>query len=293
MTSALSVAVLGASGVYGRHLIPRLVTAGYRVRALVRRPEAAAIAVANGAESCLADIFDSTSLRAGLAGCELAINLATALPAPGRSGGDFALNDRVRREGVPLFLDACAATGVGRVIQQSIAMVACGGGEAWVDEDSVFTVPTTSVAGAAIAAALEMEAKVRASALDWLILRGGLFYGPGTGFDEDWFARAREGRLRLPEAGDDFVSLVHIADMARATVAAIAREPARQALIVSDGEPCRWRDLFGHIARIVGGPGPSPGGPIRLPSFRVSNRRAVQALAWQPFYPNYRVGLAR
>jgi len=36
MTS--TVAVLGATGVYGRHLVPRLAAAGYRVRALVRAP---------------------------------------------------------------------------------------------------------------------------------------------------------------------------------------------------------------------------------------------------------------
>ena len=34
------------------------------------------------------------------------------------------------------------------------------------------------------------------SGLDWIILRGGLFYGPGTDFDDDWFARARARKLR-------------------------------------------------------------------------------------------------
>jgi nucleoside-diphosphate-sugar epimerase len=289
----LLVGVLGASGVYGRHLIPRLVSAGYRVRALVRRPEAAAVASANGAEVRAADIFDPDALRDGLVGCEIAINLATALPSPGRSGGDFALNDRVRREGVPIFLTACAMVGVSRVIQQSIAMVHCGGGEAWADEDSFFRPLTNSIAGSAIAAALDMEGMVRNSSVDWIILRGGLFYGPGTGFDDDWFARARSGKLRLPEAGEDYVTLVHIADMADATVAALARWPSRKALVVADSAPSRWRDLFNYIARLSGGSPPKSGGPASLPSFRVSNKRAMQALAWSPRYPDYRVGLVR
>ena len=51
----LSIGVLGATGVYGRHLVPRLVACGYRVRALVRRPEAGAIAAACGAELHVAD----------------------------------------------------------------------------------------------------------------------------------------------------------------------------------------------------------------------------------------------
>jgi uncharacterized protein YbjT (DUF2867 family) len=39
---SVHIAVLGATGVYGRHLVPRLIAAGYRVRALVRRPRALA-----------------------------------------------------------------------------------------------------------------------------------------------------------------------------------------------------------------------------------------------------------
>ena len=115
--------------------------AGYRVRALVRAPMSAAICKASGAEVHAADIFDGTSLRAGLKGCDVAINLATSLPSPAKSGGDFDLNDRVRREGVPIFLEACASAGVHRVIQQSIAMVHSGGGNAWADEDAIFPLP--------------------------------------------------------------------------------------------------------------------------------------------------------
>ena len=82
-------------------------------------------------------------------------------------------------------------------------MVHAGGGDAWADETTFHDLEGDGVAAAALAAALDMEATIRHSDLDWLILRGGLFYGPGTGFDDDWFARARAGRLRLPGAGDD------------------------------------------------------------------------------------------
>ncbi|MGH8240607.1 MAG: hypothetical protein ACREXP_26820 [Steroidobacteraceae bacterium] len=61
-----------------------------------------------------------------------------------------------------------------------------------------FTPSAKEIAGAAVAAVRAMEAAVVESDLDWVILRGGLFYGPGTGFDDDWFARARAGKLRLP-----------------------------------------------------------------------------------------------
>jgi len=288
----LSIGVLGASGVYGRHLVPRLVARGHRVRALVRRPEAGTLAAACGAELRVADVFDAASLRAGLEGCDVGINLATSLPGPsGR--GDFATNDRVRREGTPIWVRACRDVGVSRIVQQSIAMVNAGAGDAWADEDTVFPAGQDGIAAAAIAAALAMEDAVRQSGLDWIVLRGALFYGPGTGFDDDWFARVRAGKLRLPADGRDWVSLVHVADMAEATAAAIARWPSRRTLIVADDEPARWRDVFAYVAAIAGAAPPEPGGRLGFPSFRVGNRRAREALSWTPVYANYRIGLAR
>jgi nucleoside-diphosphate-sugar epimerase len=287
------IAVLGATGVYGRHLVPRLAAAGYRVRALARRPEAAAVAAACGAELARADLLDEASLRAGLAGCDVAINLATYLPGPASKGGDYAMNDRLRREGTPIFVRACREAGVPRILQQSIAMIHAGGGDAWADETTFHPVGGDGPAAAAISAVRAMEATIEQSGLDWLVLRGGLFYGPGTGFDDDWFARARAGRLRLPGDGNDYVSLVHIADMAAATVAAVGHWPSRQALIVADDRPAPWRDILSYVCAVSGAAAPQPGGLSLMPSFRVSNGRARERLPWTPSHGDYRPGLAR
>ena len=59
-----TVAVLGATGVYARHLVPRLAIEGYKVRALVRRSEAAGLARSYGADIRVADVFDEDSDRA-------------------------------------------------------------------------------------------------------------------------------------------------------------------------------------------------------------------------------------
>jgi nucleoside-diphosphate-sugar epimerase len=286
-----TIAILGANGVYGRHLVPRLLQSGFAVRALVRRPEAAGVANACGAEVRVADIFDEASMAAALEGADIGINLATSLPGPsGR--GSYEENDRVRREGAPIWLAACAKAGVKRVIQQSIAMLSASGSDAWSDEDTTFA-GGDGVTGRAYSASIAMEDAVRASDLDWLILRGGLFYGPGTGFDDDWFERARAGKLRLPGDGSDFVSLLHIADMAAATAAAVKHWPSRQTLIIADDEPARWQDVFGFVAQSIGAPAPEPGGRAGFPSFRVRNTRAKAALNWTPFYANYRIGLIR
>jgi nucleoside-diphosphate-sugar epimerase len=138
-----------------------------------------------------------------------------------------------------------------------------------------------------------MEGQVHASGLDWVTLRGGLFYGPGTGFDDGWFARAAAGKLKVPGDGQAFVSLAHIADMARATVAAIALWPSHQTFIICDDEPVQWGTLFGYIARCAGQGAPPNGASEGFPSFRLKNGRAKQVLGWQPVYPSYREGLMR
>lgn len=292
MQNPQRIAVLGANGVYGRHLVPRLIRRGHRVRALVRRPDAAGVASACGAEIRTADIFDEQSLRSGLLDCDVAINLATSLPGPsGR--GDFAANDHLRRNGTPIWAAACRDARVPRMIQQSIAMVSAAGGDTWSDEDTVATDFGNEIAAGAATAALAMEESARASGVECVVLRGGLFYGPGTGFDDEWFSRAKAGKLRLPGDGDQFVSLVHIADMADATVAAIERWPRAATFIVSDDEPARWRDVFQFVARSVGGADPNPGGLLRFPSFRVRNARAREKLGWAPRYANFRIGLVR
>jgi nucleoside-diphosphate-sugar epimerase len=266
------------------------VEAGYAVRALVRRPEAAGVARGCGAEVEVADIFDATSLKAGLAGADIGINLATSLPGPsGR--GDYDANDRIRREGAPKWVEACRAAGVGRVVQQSIAMVNAAG-VALANEETAFVPGENAQATRAIEASIDMEETIRRSGLDWLILRGGLFYGPGTGFDDDWFSRAAAGKLRIPGDGSDYVSLVHIADMAAATVAALTGGITRQALIVADDRPAQWREVYGYVAELAGGPKPPEGGRPGFPSFRVSNAR-MRGLGWTPRYADFRAGLVR
>ena len=291
MRPSRTVAVLGGNGVYARHLIPRLVGAGYAVRALVRRPEAAGLARACGAEVRVADIFDEEALCAALDGCAVGVNVATSLPGPsGR--GDYQANDQLRRNGTPIWVRACARAGVPRIVQQSIAMVnACG--DAWSDEDSPASAVTEEAAARAIDAALEMERMVRDAGIDSLVLRGALFYGPGTGFDDDWFSRAWAGTLRLPGDGNAFVSLVHIADMADATVAALDAWPVAHTLIIADDRPATWRELLSYVADVAGASTPLPGGRLGLPSFRVRNTRARESLAWTPRYPDFRTGLVR
>jgi nucleoside-diphosphate-sugar epimerase len=280
----MRIAVVGATGVLGRHLVPRLVERGHFVRATVRRDRDGARMTALDAEPVAADILDAASLAAAVAGCDGAVHAATSIPTPGGKG-DWALNDRIRREGTANLLAACQAAGVVRYVQQSIAMLHAGNDLAAQDE----TCPIAPYER--IRSAAEMEALVRASGRDWRIVRGGAFYGPGTGREEQWLAALRAGALKLPGDGAAYISLIHVADMASAMVAAIEAEAPRSAFIAADSEPVTYRTLFAYLAMREGLPTPPPGGPPLLPSFRVSNAKLKQ-LGWRPAFASYRSGLA-
>jgi 2-alkyl-3-oxoalkanoate reductase len=279
----LTIAVVGATGVLGRNVIPRLVERGYAVRALVRDAAAGDWLRSLGAQVVVGNILAPETLPPLLESCATAVHLATAVPRPGRPR-DFSMNDRIRREGTRNLLSACGASGVRRYLQQSIAMLQGGIADQWTDEagEPSLTPITQS--------AWDMEQMVRNSRLDWLILRGGLFYGPGTGLDAAWREAARRGTLTMPGDGRRFVSLVHVSDMAEALACAIDA-PSRQALAVTDDHPIRYAELFSYIAALEAGPAPRSGGPERLASFRVPNKAVKSALGWMPHYRSVRSGL--
>jgi nucleoside-diphosphate-sugar epimerase len=280
----MKILVVGSTGVLGRNVIPRLVGRGHAVRAIVRRPEQARFLEQMGVEPRIGDVFDRTSLEGAARGMELALHLATAIPKSG--GQDWSLNDRVRREGTHNLLEAAAKSGVKRIILQSITLLYGEKGQKVVDESTPSQVTAVSESSA------DMEAMLQASDLEWSILRGGIFYGAGTGREDGWRNEARRAQLALPGDGSDLISLVHVVDFARAVVAAAEAGWAGKVYNIVDDEPVSYRRLFNHIAAQLGADPPALGGPRILPSLGCSNGRAKRELAWEPAFPNYLSGLA-
>ena len=281
----MRVLVVGPTGVLGRNVVPRLLERGHRVRALVRQEAQAGGLRRLGVEVAPGDILDRESLARAAAGADAALHLATAIPRPGEPQ-DWRRNDRIRREGTANLLAAAAGAGLRRYVQQSVALLYGERGACIADEAAALH-PSPVTASAA-----DMERLVMASPLDWCVLRSGLFYGPGTGREEGWYREAREGGLRVPGDGRGLLSLVHLADMARAVVAALEAAPAGSVYNVVDDEPVCYRALYGYIAARAGGPEPRDGGEASLPSLGCSNARLRRELGWEPAYPTYRSGLA-
>jgi nucleoside-diphosphate-sugar epimerase len=152
----MRILIVGASGVLGRTTLPHLRAAGHDVVGTTRSPGKRAVLASLGATPELCDIYTPGAIDrvARDARPEIVVNFLTDLAA-----GPGPANSRIRVEGAPLVSAAARAAGARRLVVESIAF-------------------ETSGASAAAVAALEEDA--HASGLEALVLRFGLFWGPGT-----------------------------------------------------------------------------------------------------------------
>ena len=88
------------------------------------------------------------------------------------------------------------------------------------------------------------------------------------------------------------MSLIHVADLARAVVQAVESAPAHSIYNVVDDRPVTSRDLYRYIAASVGALEPTSGGGPNLLSLGCSNRKIIKELAWEATYPTFQSGLA-
>jgi uncharacterized protein YbjT (DUF2867 family) len=108
--NAVEILVAGATGYIGRRLVPALLAAGHRVRALARAPERAAATLPPGVRIVPGDVLRPETLEAALAGVEAAYYLVHSM-----EGDEFSFEERDRRA-ARNFGAAAAAAGVQRII---------------------------------------------------------------------------------------------------------------------------------------------------------------------------------
>jgi nucleoside-diphosphate-sugar epimerase len=279
------IAVAGATGVLGRALVPLLLAAGYEVRALTPSTVKAADLARAGAEVLECDLLAPSSvarLPDLVAGCTAVAHIATAIPQNPRAPGAWDVTTRLRTEGTRLLLDAALTAGVRRYIQQSIVMAYPDGGDRVLDEATPLdTAPARAAVCGPVIAMEGMIREVPPSRLAWCILRGGVFVGPGT-FQEGIIAGLRAGTEVVPGDGHNFVSLVHVADMAAAMLAAVRYAPGGSTFNIN-ADSLRQGAYLDELAARTGAP-PPPRDPTRPgpPSFRCSNAAARATLRWAP-----------
>ncbi|RAQ96050.1 NAD-dependent epimerase/dehydratase family protein [Thermogemmatispora tikiterensis] len=286
----MQVFVAGATGVLGRALIPRLLQQGHTVRALVRSPERGQQIRAPGVELVSGDLLTEATaqqLPALVRGCNAVVHIATAIPRNPTEASAWEPTTRLRTEGTRLLLEAARAAEARYYIQQSIAIAYPDGGERWLDETTPLDrSPQRATVCRPVITMEEMVQAVDPSELGWCILRGGSFVGRGTAQDT-LVSRLREGQLVVICDGSNFISPIHVADMATAIVAAL--QPAAVGRIFNIvSTPVRYGEYVDHIAALLQVPPPPRDLSMPCPpSFRCSNEAARSVLGWQPVHDIY------
>jgi nucleoside-diphosphate-sugar epimerase len=274
------VLVAGATGAIGRPLMARLLAAGHDVVGTTRSPDRAAELEAAGVTAAILDAFDADAVRRVVAGAEPEVVIAqmTSLPSSPRAKAmreGLTLTSALRREAVPVLVDAAREAGARRVVAQSISFVT-GPPEPVVHDESapLWDDAPDPAQRSTIAAVRDMEAAVvDAPGIEGIVLRYGFFYGPGTWYERDGAMGKELRRRRLPVIGDGrgLSSFVHVDDAAAATIQALDHG-SPGVYNVTDADPATWTQWTTEAAALLGA---KP--PRRVPAWLA--RRVAGAIA--------------
>ena len=171
-TTTMRIFFAGASGAIGSRLVPLLVDAGHTVGAMTRSAEKGGRLAAMGTQPIVCDVFDRSALTSAVHSFspDLVLHELTDLPDDLENLPEVSLlNARIRVEGTRNLIDAMDGLDQTKIVAQSVAWTMRPGAEA----DAV--------------ASLE-EAVLTANGV---VLRYGMFYGPGTYFEGELPASPR------------------------------------------------------------------------------------------------------
>lgn len=136
-----------------------------------------------------------------------------------------------------------------------------------VDEDTAVQVDGASVANMRRLAAEDIWRNVGAT-----VLRAPGLYSPVSGLHH----RLRSGNYRLPANGTNYVSRIHLDDLAAVIMACFAGEPQADTYVVGDLKPCPHVEVVGWLCERLGLPLPDSA-PLDQVSPTLRGNRQVNA----------------
>ena len=219
----------GATGFVGAEVLEQALGEGLRVNALTRRaqPPRARLKWVPGS------LEDAAALDTLVRDADAVVHIAGVVNAPDRAGFE-AGNAR----GTVAVIDAMRRRGIRRLIHVSSLAA---------------REPQLSEYGWSKELA---ERHVKASGLDWTIIRPPAIYGPNDREMLELFRMAKRGVMMLPPGGR--LSVIHVGDLARLLLATAKETENSLTRIyeVDDGTPGGWdhQDFGAAIGRAVGRP---------------------------------------
>ena len=302
----MRVFVAGATGAIGRSLVPSLIEAGHEVTGSTRSPARASQLTNMGATPVIVDGLDRPAVLQAVRAAqpEVIVHQMTALThlrSFRRFDQQFALTNELRTKGTDYLLDAAAATGTRRFIAQSFIgwNNARTGGPVKSEADPLDPHPLAATTKT-MAAIRHVEETVPQAVPEGLVLRYGMFYGPGA--SDVMLDVVAKRKMPVIGGGTGVWSFTEVTDAAAATAAAITRGAPGVYNIVDD-DPAPVRDWLPYLSECLG---VKP--PMRVPAWLgrllagglvvsmmteargASNAKAKRELGWAPSYPSWRDG---
>ena len=184
----MRIFLAGAAGAIGRRLVPLLLGAGHHVVGTTRSTSKADMLKAAGVEPIIIDIFDTALLTRAVSAARphIVIHQLTDLPPgldPSQMVEGTKRNARMRRAGTQSLVSATLASGVRRLIAQSIAWMYAPGPQPHGEDDPLDVEATGTRAVTANGVAMLEHLTVASPPIEGIVLRYGHLHGPGTGAD--------------------------------------------------------------------------------------------------------------
>ncbi len=260
MDSSRLAALTGGSGFVGSHVAEALLGAGYRLRALARRPNEPGWLKGLDIELIPGDVRDAASLRPLVEGACLVVHAAGKTSA--RSLAEYRASNAVgTRHLVDATLDG--APGAHFILVSSQAA----GGPS-LDGTPVATAARGRPVSSYGWSKLEAEDEVRAArGLSYTILRPAAVYGPREMAIRDLFVATAHGFTPLLAGGTPRIQLAFVRDVARAVVAAGRRGGRNETFFVAHPEILDYRAIATTLAGLRNPPArilPVPAFVIRV-----------------------------
>ncbi|CAN5516545.1 NAD(P)-dependent oxidoreductase [soil metagenome] len=309
----MRVFVAGATGAIGMQLVPRLVAGGHEVHGMTRSESKQTVLDDLGAVPVVADALDPDRVAEAVARArpDVIVHELTSIGALNlrHFDRDFALTNRLRTEGTDHLFSAGQAVGVQRFVAQGVAgygAYARTGGPIKTEEDPLELSPPREMRETLAAIRHLEQVVLGAEGTEGIVLRYGVFYGPGTSLtpSSEQFELVRRRKFPLVGDGGGMWSFIHVADAAEATVAAIERG-SRGVYNIVDDEPASVAEWLPALAQTLGAKKPArvprfvgrlfagETGVVMMTEIRgASNAKAKRELGWHPAHPSWRQGFA-
>ncbi len=227
----MRVAVTGASGFVGRHLVARLLLGHHEVRALIsERPGAEKELPGSGAGMDVrrADVRKPEGLRGAFDGCDTLVH-TVAIPTERKQR--FA---EVNVAGVAHVVAEARRAGVRRIVHMSA-----------LGADPASPYPYLRSKG-------EGQALVTGSGIGHVVLRPSLLFGEG----DDFFPRLAFSLMfpvvPVPGDGKSRFQPLHVDDLAQALVAAVERPETAGVYEIGGAEPVTYDEMLAETMRGTG-----------------------------------------